>query len=342
MITDRKLWEAELNRLMEEKKIAGMSMALTDRKHLLWSFGVGMASVEKPWDKMSGKTLSRIASNTKMTVGLCAMQLVEQGEMDLDKPLSAYIPWFTLPDADAAKRITTRKLLNHTAGLPKEYTPEGHREETFLEEVLKEEMSRLELIADPDENHYLYSNYGVRLTALAMQYVTGKLYSELCEELVLKPLGMETSTFDICKAATYEMALPHQKDEVGNPEVEHMIRINAARYPAGGLYSNAEEMTALARVKLNEGNPLISKESWKEMSTPYARMDTEMEGYYCLTMMKRRYGEKFLYGHTGSNPPYYSCIWTDPESGYGITFTINTEGGPEFTNHLVPEFFVKD
>jgi len=331
-----------MNRLLKEKKIAGMSLALTDREHMLWSMGVGVTSVEKPWDKMSGKTLSRIASNTKMTVGLCAMQLAEQGKLDLDVPPDTYIPWFMLRDREASKRITIRKLLNHTAGFPKEYTPDGFRDEDRFEGVLQKEMSQIELIADPDENHYLYSNYGVRLTALAMQYITGKRFSELCEELVLKPLGMETSTFDLCKAATYEMALPHVRNEAGEPEAEHMIHINAARYAAGGLYSNAEEMTALARVKLNEGRPLISKESWQEMMRPYVRMTIEQEGYYGLTVMKRRFGDRFLYGHTGSNPPYYSCIWTDPESGYGITLTINTEGGPEFTNHLIPEFFIKD
>jgi len=340
MRIDFTVWAEELERLRIEKKIAGMSVAVTDREKVLWEQGFGVTSVEKPWDPMTANTLSRIASNTKITVGLCAMQLAEQGKLDLDRSVDCYIPWFTLPDKEAAKRITLRKVLSHTAGLPKEYTPDGCRDEDRFESVLRKELETLVLIADPDENHYLYSNFGVRITALAMQYVTGKNYSELCRELVLLPLGMKTSTFDLCEAATYEMALPHIRDEKGEPAVEHLVHINAARYAAGGLYSSAHEMTALARLKLNGGAPLIGADSWKQMTTPIARMDTEMEGYYGLTLMMRRYGNKVLYGHTGSNPPYYSCIWTDPESGYGVTFTVNTEGGQEFTNHLIPALFI--
>lgn len=341
MNIDFTAWAEGLERLRIEKKIAGMSVAVTDREEVLYEQGFGVTSVEKPWDPMTPRTLSRIASCTKMTVGLCVMQLVEQGKLDLDLPVDTYIPWFTLKDAEAAGKITLRKLLSHTAGLPREYTPDGVRDENRFGEVLKRELETLELIADPDANHYLYSNFGVRIAALILQYVTGKKYSEVCQEMVLDKLGMELSTFDICKAATYEMALPHVKDEEGDPKVEHMIHINAARYAAGGLYSNAHEMTALARIKLNGGAPLISRESFRQMATPIVRMDTETEGYYGLTMMQRHYGDKVLFGHTGSNPPYYSCIWTEPESGYGVAFTVNTEGGQEFTNKLIPELFAQ-
>lgn len=328
---------------MEEKRIAGMAIALTDRENVVWEQGFGVTSVEKPWDKVSGNTLFRIASNTKFTVGLCVMRLAEQGLLDPDAPLINYLPWFTLTDRKAADKITIRKLLSHTAGLPKEYTPDGPREESRLEEVLKETVPMLTPLWDPAENRYLYSNYGVRLAACAMERIAGKKYSVLCRELVLDPLGMEHSTFDLFQAATYELALPHQKDDDGEPKVEHRFHENAARYAAGGLFSSVHEMTALARVKLNEGCPLISEESWEQMSSPVVRMNgIDQEGWYGLTLMKRIFDGTVLYGHTGSHPPFYSCIWTEPESGIGIAFCINTEGGQEFTNHLVPGLLVKD
>lgn len=356
MITDRAIWEKELSRWMEEKKIAGAAVALTDRDRILWEQGFGVTSAEKPWDKVSPQTLFRIASNTKFTVGLCAMILWERGLLDFDAPVREYLPWFTVAGIteapenagnvkktagpDAAERITVRKLLNHTAGLPAEYTPDGPREESRLEEVLMEIVPPLTLIADPDENHYLYSNYGVRLVACLMEKITGKKFSALCRELVLAPLGMEKTTFDLFRAATYELALPHYKNEAGEPAVEHQFHENATRYAAGGLFSNVHEMTALARVKLNGGAPLLSAEAWRQMSTPYVRMtEIKQEGYYGITLMKRCYNGTWLYGHTGSHPPFYSCIWTEPEKGFGVCFTINTEGGPAFTNYIVPELF---
>ena len=336
MITDQKIWEEKLSVLLKEKNIAGMAFAVTNREKLLWEQGFGVTSVEKPWDMVTGKTLFRIASNTKFTVGLCAMILSERGCLSLDDSVREYLPWFTLSDG-----ITVRKLLNHTAGLPKEYTPDGPREEKELEAVLRDTVPSLTLVSDPAENHYLYSNYGVRITALIMEKITGKFFSSLCRELVLDPLGMERSTFDLFEAATYELALPHNRDDEGNPFVEHRFHENATRYAAGGLYSNVHEMTALARVILNDGAPLISKAAWMQMITPYVRInDIRQEGYYGLTLMKRKFNGTVLYGHTGSHPPFYSCIFAEPESGLGIAFTVNTEGGSEFTNHLIPEMFV--
>lgn len=343
MITDQKIWENKLTGLLNEKKIAGMAVAMTNREKILWETGLGVTSVEKPWDRVNGTTLFRIASNTKFTVGLCAMQLSEEGLLDLDIPIKEYLPWFTLTDKKAADKITVRKLLNHTAGLPKEYTPDGPREEGCLEEVLKEIIPPLTPVADPYDNFYLYSNYGVRITSCIMTKLTGKRYSELCQELVLDPLSMEMTTFDLCKAATYQLAMPHIRDDEGNPIVEHRFHENATRYACGGLFSNVHEMTALARIKLNGGAPLISPDSFKQMSTPYVRMtEIEQEGYYGLTLMKRIFNGKILYGHTGSHPPFYSCIWTEPESGLGVAFVINTLGGPRFTNQLVPELFTAD
>ena len=335
MITNQKTWEDKLSFLLKEKKIAGMAVAVTNRENVLWEQGFGVTSVERPWDKVTGNTLFRIASNTKFTVGLCAMILRERGLLSLDTPVREYLPWFPFSDG-----ITVRKLLSHTAGLPKEYTPDGPREEERLEEVLRDTVPALSLVSDPLENHYLYSNYGVRITALIMEKITGKRFSALCRELVLRPLSMEKTTFDLFEAATYDLALPHQRDAEGNPVVEHRFHENATRYAAGGLFSNVHEMTALARVKLNEGAPLISKESFRQMSTPYVKMnDIPQEGYYGLTLMKREFHGTILYGHTGSHPPFYSCIFAEPEKGLGIAFTINTAGGTEFTNRLIPELF---
>ena len=87
MITDRAIWEKELSRWMEEKKIAGAAAALTDRDRILWEQGFGVTSAEKPWDRVSPQTLFRIASNTKFTVGLCAMILWERGLLDFDAPV---------------------------------------------------------------------------------------------------------------------------------------------------------------------------------------------------------------------------------------------------------------
>lgn len=333
-------WEAfekQIVRELEERGIAGASWALTNGSGLLSTASYGVTSAEKPWDTVRPDTLFRIASNTKITVTLTALQLRAKGLLDLDVPVRAYIPWLHLENA-AEERITLRKLLSHTAGLPAEYTPDGFRDEDRCEDVLRKELEDLRLVSSPDEGHYLYSNVGIRLAGAILSRVSGKPFSALAGDFVLKPLGMEHSTFDLNRACSFSLALPHSS----GPAVRHYIPVNAARYAAGGLFSSVEDMTRLARLFLNRGAPLLSETDWAEITAPMADMGPPFHGSYCLTLMKRPYGGTVLTGHTGSAPPYRSCIWVLPERNLGICFASNTEGGEIFTNDLIPNLFVRE
>lgn len=329
-------FEEKLTKELLERGIVGAAWAITDSRELLAAKGFGVTSAEKPWDPVRSDTLFRIASNTKITVTLTAMVLRREGLLDLDAPITDYVPWLCLQDRKAEKRITLRKLLSHTAGFPKEYTPDGVRDEERAEEILRRELEGLPLLWDPDSGNFLYSNLGVRLAALAMSRVSGKPFSELCEKAVLIPLSMEHSTFDLNRACTFSLALPHSEKD----QVDHYLPTNAARYAAGGLYSDVEDMSKLARLYLNSGAPLLTESEWEELSHPMAEMG-DGRTQYALTLMKRNYDGNILIGHTGSNPPYRSCIWADLERGLGVSFASNTVGGEIFSNEIVPRLFLE-
>lgn len=331
-------FEARLAGELKNRSFAGAAWAVTDGKQLLSARGFGVASAEEPQSAVRPDTIFRIASNTKIIVTLIAMQLRRKGLLDLDAPVGTYIPQLPLADGQPTERITMRRLLSHTAGFPVEYTPDGCRDEDRCEEVLMRELEGLRLLSDPDEGQYLYSNVGVRLAAVILSRITGKRFSALAAEYVLEPLGMEHSTFDLNAACTYSLALPHS----AGPRTEHYIPVNAARYAAGGLFSCAEDMAKLARLFLNRGAPLVSEADWDEIVSPMAEMEPEKNGHYCLTMMKRRFCGIVLTGHTGSAPPYRSCIWVWPEKDLGVCFAANTEGGDVFTNEIVPELFISE
>ena len=113
-----KVWDEKVLKLKDEYGIAGMAVAVTDRNGIVWHNAYGVTSVEKPWDPVTTQTLFRIASNTKMTLGLLVMKLVEEGKLDLDAPVKKYVPWLELHDDSTLDRITLRRLLSHSAGLP--------------------------------------------------------------------------------------------------------------------------------------------------------------------------------------------------------------------------------
>lgn len=307
-----------------------MSVAVTNCKEVIYARGFGVDSVERPQIPAEVDSMYRIASISKIVTGVTIMKLEEEGFFNLDTPVKEYIPWLTFKRAEILEQMTLRHLLSHTSGLPGEYTPDGPREENALEDTLKEGLKDLEFASLPNDGRYLYSNWGIRLASYIAQIRTGRMFSELAKEYVLKPLNMNKTTYDLRVAATYPLSLPHIENEQGELEVVHYIKENAARMAAGGLYSDVRDLCKLARFLLNNGKndfgeQVLSAECLKQMFTKHAIQDKQSGDGYGLTMMLRQYRNRFLCGHLGSAPPYALSLFVDHKSGYGIVTLMNTE-----------------
>ena len=104
--------------LLDKTGASSLSIALSDQHGLLWTetFGTKDISGIKP----STDTMYAAASVTKMFTTIAIMQLVEEGRIELDAPITAYIKEFKMRSPDY-KKITTRMLLSHSAGLGTDY-----------------------------------------------------------------------------------------------------------------------------------------------------------------------------------------------------------------------------
>lgn len=311
--------DALLNKVLQEKHIAGFSVAITDRHQVIYSGGFGVTDVERGLPTEPA-TIYRIASITKIVTGMVILKLCEENRLSLSQPVTAYIPW--LRNIPSWKEdIALAHLLSHTAGLPVEYTPDGPRDESLLEESLRKEL--MEIPDIPDGNReFLYSNLGIRLASLAAQKVTGESYSRLAKKYVLDPLGMAQTTFDLKKmTAPYTLSFPHTYCD-GAFEVSHYIMENAVRLAAGGLYSNVLDLSKLARCILNEGKSVLSAESMAQMRRQRAQV---AEGkWYGITTQVFQYTDGLLIGHLGNANPYCGSLLVDMEKGFGICLLMNT------------------
>jgi len=317
----------KLEIIRKEKLIAGMSVAVTDRKSIIFSEGFGNESIERPSVTTSPDALYRIASISKVVTGITIMRLCELGKLELDRPIREYIPWLNFKSEAALRLMTLRHLLSHTAGLPKEYTPDGPREESALEASLMAGLPALEFHALPGEGKYLYSNWGVRIASYMAERVTDRRFTELAYQYAIKPLGMERTTYDLHDAATYPLSLPHEDDGNGGLKTVHHIEENAARYAAGGLFSNTADLCRLARMILNggkadSGEAVLSEETLNEMMKLHTNENES--GGYGLTMMIRNIGGRRMYGHLGNAMPYGSSLFCNLESGFGVVTLMNT------------------
>lgn len=201
----------KLEQLRIENKIAGMAVAVTDREKVIYSAGFGFDSAVRPDVPAFPNAMYKIASVTKTVVAIMVMRLAEQGVLELDKPIINYIPWLTLANPDSVKKMTLWHLLTHTSGLPGDfYMEEGSRDEVTIDEVVKATLPTFEDLL-PCGEQFLYSTWGYNLIGTVASAVTGKSIPQLLEEYVLKPLGMQFTTFDYHVASTYPLSLPHRK-----------------------------------------------------------------------------------------------------------------------------------
>ena len=323
----KKYLDKKLNRILTDANIAGMSVAVTDRSGLLYANGFGVNSIDNLQIKSDEKTLYRIASITKVVTGLVIMKLCEQGILNLNTPAGQYVPWLKRP-GDAQNKMTLYHLLSHTSGLPQEYTPDGPREESALEDSLKKELECVEVLSQPEEEKYLYSNLGIRLASYIAERQTKKAYTHLAGEYVLNPLGMDYSTYDLRVASTYPLSIPHE-GEHGALKAQHYIKENAARMAAGGLYSNVVDLSKLARCLLNNGKAdsgaeVVSAKTIEQMMTPVSDAKNDYVDSYGLTLMMTHYKDGILAGHLGDASPYGAGLFVDTHKGCGAVVLMNT------------------
>ncbi|MDD5760272.1 MAG: serine hydrolase, partial [Desulfobulbaceae bacterium] len=185
---------------MKKNDVIGLSVALVDDQQVIWSEGFGFA------DKRAGMpagadTIYRVGSISKLFTTMAALQLSEQGKLELDKPLSAYIPDFTIRSRyPGAKPITPRSIMTHHSGIPSD----RHQGMWTKKPVPIADLPSLisdDYAAFPPDTVFSYSNLGMSLLGLAVQNASGQEFASQMRQAILTPLRMESAVFSAGAAA---------------------------------------------------------------------------------------------------------------------------------------------
>jgi CubicO group peptidase (beta-lactamase class C family) len=175
-----------VTRLMKAGKITGVGLAILVGGEIAYLKAYGIRDEEKHMALTTDSVMSA-ASFSKVAFGYFVMQMVEQGALDLDKPVHEYLPK-PLPEyadykdlaADARyKKITARMLLSHTSGLP--------NWRWFADD------KKLRIYFEP-RTRFAYSGEGMDLLQMVVESVAKKELKELMEERVFRPLGMSRTS----------------------------------------------------------------------------------------------------------------------------------------------------
>ena len=260
-----------LNEAVSGGAVPGVVAGVTNADAELYLGGFG-ERVLGAGDEMTPDTVGWIASMTKAITGAAAMQLVEQGRLDLDAPASEVVPQL----ADAAvlegfgddgkprtrpprRAITLRHLLTHTSGFSYEIWSDAiarYQEATGTPGIITCENAALTtpLLFDPGDGW----DYGINIdwAGKMVETVSGRTLGQYLREHFFEPLGMNDTAFRITDSMRARLAKIHQRGEDGSLEPQMELEIPQEpefEMGGGGLYGTVGDYLRFIRMILNRG-----------------------------------------------------------------------------------------
>lgn len=262
--------DALLHGAVTNGDVPGVIAAVTNRRETVYEGGFG-ERILGGGSAMTPDTVVWIASMTKAITAAAAMQLVEQGKLELDRPASDILPYLgeveVLDGFDDTgqpitrprrRAITLRHLLTHTAGFGYEIWSESilrYQAAKGLPGVMSCENRALEtpLLFDPGERW----DYGINIdwAGKMIEAVSGKKLGAYLRDHIFAPLGMRNTAFKITPEMRSRLAVIHQRREDGgfDPLDLEIVQEPEFEMGGGGLYSTVQDYLDFTRMMLNRG-----------------------------------------------------------------------------------------
>ena len=317
---------SELDKLvpteLKERNTPGavIEIVMGDRVVYQKAFGVANVETNAP---MQTDMLFRLGSTTKMMTAAALVALADQNKIKLDKPIGNRVKGLSPKIALA----TPNNLLSNSAGVRDFAAPFVSNDDEALAKMVRSWKDDV-FFGDPGEI-YSYSSAGFWLSGMVLEEITGKPYADSMSEILFKPLGMERTTLRPLLAMTYSLANGHAIEN-RKPTIIRPFFNNVAMWPAGSVFSNANDLSRWVIAFLNEGRldgkQVLPASLPAQMATPRIPVPGETDSHYAygLTTFKFK-GVQFV-GHGGFSRGYGSMIQMVPEKKFAVIVLTNKSG----------------
>lgn len=291
---------------LRDKGIPAASIALIDDQKLIWAAGFGDARPEKlPADDveklggppMTATTVIRAGSVSKLFTSVLIMREVEAGRLDLDAPITKYLPDFK-PTNRFAAPITLRHILAHRSGIVRE-PPYGNYFEPNEDSLRKmvESLNNTEIIYEPGKVTK-YSNAAIATAGYIASLTSDTSYPRLARRDIFKPLAMDDSEFYVHDRFRKTMAQGLMWTLHG-PKFKAPI-FEWGMSPAASLNTTVIDLAKFGSALLadaNGANKLLRKETLEQMWKP--AFTTNKSGFGIGFSMSQFDGHRRA-GHNGA------------------------------------------
>ncbi len=318
--------------LMEELNVPGVSISIIQKNKIVYSnsFGVADANTETP---VNDKTMFEACSMSKPVFAYLVLKLVEKGKLDLDKPLSNYLPeLFVSDDNMYSNQITAKIILSHTSGMPNWRKGDEERN------------APIPIYFKPG-TRFNYSGEGIYYLQRVVEKITNQSLEDYAKENLFDKLGLTSTSFVWKENYDKQIATGHSADGKCN-ESKKYVHSNAAYT----LYTTANEYAKFIIEIMNPDSAKdfsLSNQMINEMLTHQVRVDTRE----VMDRPGRNFGLFAFRGlgwaidstitgdvvyHSGSNQTGFRCYSQfSPKDGSGIVIMTNGENGSELWQRLI-------
>lgn len=317
--------DAYIHTRMQAARIPGLTLGIVRGTEVVYLKGYGIAGPDGR--AVTPQTPFILGSTSKSFTALAIMQLAEAGKIDLDAPVTTYLPWFHTADAAASARITVRNLLHQDSGLPTDAGREGFSENDQSDTALENGVRQL---AGVQLNHapgqiYEYANENYSILGLIIQAVSGRSYEEYIQSAIFAPLHMRHSAASISDPAVSDLAFGYRSwlfwpVPFDAPYPRQMT-------PAGFLISSAEDMAHYLIAQLNGGaygeNQVLSPSGVAALHTAGATINATSA--YGMGWVIHQPQAATL-EHNGDTSTFHSNMLLLPEEQLGIVVLTNIGG----------------
>jgi serine beta-lactamase-like protein LACTB len=316
---------ALIDREVKGKNLPALSVALVDDQRVVWSKGFGHEDAKKT-RPTTEKTVYRVGSVSKLFTDVAIMRLVEQGKIDIDAPVSKYLPDFAPKNPFDKGEVTLRHLMTHRSGLIRESPVGNYFDPTgpTLEKTVNS-INGLPLVYPPGTK-IKYSNAAIAAVGYVLEKTQGQRFEAYLKADVLDPLGMTGSAFEATPEVKKYLAEAVMWTYHGREFPAPTFDLGMA--PAGSMYAPvgdlAKFMSCLFAGGKTATGPLLKPATLDEMFKPQFATPDAKSGFGIGFMVGELDGRKRI-GHGGAVYGFATELALLPKEKLGVIVTCSRD-----------------
>lgn len=309
--------------LLERTGTPGCAIALIEEGSVAYQKGFGYSDLTGEI-KMSPDNVFNVGSISKTVSAWGVMRLVDEGKLDLDRPVTVYLPGlFRQADTFDPEQITARRLLSHTAGLSMSAVPEYHPRDTRpdLWSAVTDSVNGVRLVHEPGAA-WKYSGGGYMVLQLLVERLTGQSFADYMRNAVLRPLGMASSSFEWSEGLLAAASKGYDADQAETPYYRYVGQA------AASLNSTVGDLSRFLIASLATRDSVLHSASVRLLQAPAPNAVQRFGLRYGLGYDIWNLAEdKPLVGHNGQNTGWAAAAWVSPLDQSGIVILTNHSDG---------------